>query len=56
MLGNLAYTLGKVEDNNPDSVNVVLGGGDDARFPSDPVDRDADRAPGQQRRAPPRSC
>ena len=46
-LGNLAYTLGKVKDNNPDSVNVVLGGGDDARFPSDPVDRDADYAHGQ---------
>ena len=45
-LANLAYTLGKVEDNNPDSVNVVLGGGDDARFPSDPVDRAADLAPG----------
>jgi hypothetical protein len=46
LLANLAYTLGKVEDNNPDSVNVVLGGGDDARFPSDPVDREADLAPG----------
>ena len=46
LLANVAYTLGKVEDNNPDSVNVVLGGGDDARFPADPVDRDADRAPG----------
>jgi outer membrane receptor protein involved in Fe transport len=46
LLANLAYTLGQVKDNNPDSVNVVLGGGDDARFPSDPVDRDADYAPG----------
>jgi hypothetical protein len=46
LLANLAYTLGKVQDNNPDSVNVVLGGGDDARFPADPVDRDADYAPG----------
>jgi outer membrane receptor protein involved in Fe transport len=46
LLANLAYTLGQVEDNNPDSVNVVLGGGDDARFPADPADREADRAPG----------
>jgi hypothetical protein len=46
LLTNLAYTLGQVKDNNPDSVNVVLGGGDDARFPSDPADRDADYAPG----------
>jgi hypothetical protein len=27
-------------------VNVVLGGGDDARFPSDPLDRDFDYAAG----------
>jgi hypothetical protein len=47
LLGNLAYTLSHVKDNNPDSVNVVLGGGDDARFPSNPVDRDADYADGQ---------
>jgi outer membrane receptor protein involved in Fe transport len=46
LLANLAYTLGQVKDNNPDSVNVVLGGGDDARFPSDPANRDADYAPG----------
>jgi outer membrane receptor protein involved in Fe transport len=46
-LGNFAYTLSHVKDNNPDSVNVVLGGGDDARFPSNPVDRDADYADGQ---------
>ena len=42
LLANFAYTLSQVKDNNPDSVNVVLGGGDDARFPLDPVNRDAD--------------
>jgi outer membrane receptor protein involved in Fe transport len=47
VLANLAYTLSSVKDNNPDSVNVVLGGGDDARFPSNPVNRDADYAYGQ---------
>jgi outer membrane receptor protein involved in Fe transport len=46
LLANLAYTLGKVEDTVPDAVNVVLGGGDDARFASDPVNFDKDRAPG----------
>jgi outer membrane receptor protein involved in Fe transport len=46
-LGNLAYTLSEVKDNNPDSVNVVLGGGDDARFPANPANRDADYADGQ---------
>jgi outer membrane receptor protein involved in Fe transport len=46
-LASVAYTLAAVKDNNPDSVNVVLGGGDDARFPSDPVDRNADYAYGQ---------
>jgi outer membrane receptor protein involved in Fe transport len=46
-LGNFAYTLSHVKDNNPDSVNVVLGGGDDGRFPSHPTDRDADYADGQ---------
>jgi outer membrane receptor protein involved in Fe transport len=43
---SLAYTLGKIEDTNPDAVNVVIGGGDDARFPSNPVDFEVDRAPG----------
>ena len=43
---NLAYTLGKVEDTVPDATNVVLGGGDDARFPSDPKDFELDRAAG----------
>ena len=43
---SLAYTLGKVEDTNPDAVNVVIGGGDDARFPSNPKDFEVDRAPG----------
>ena len=47
LLANLAYTLSTVKDNNPDSVNVVLGGGDDARFPSHPTDRDADYSYGQ---------
>jgi len=46
-LANFAYTLSHVKDNNPDSVNVVLGGGDDARFPANPVNRDADYADGQ---------
>jgi hypothetical protein len=43
---SLAYSLGKVEDTVPDAVNVVLGGGDDARFQSDPKDFELDRAPG----------
>lgn len=43
---NFAYTVGKVEDTNPDATNVVLGGGDDARFPSNPLDFEVDRAPG----------
>ncbi|PYQ23574.1 MAG: hypothetical protein DMF81_08375 [Acidobacteria bacterium] len=47
LLANLAYTLSHVKDNNPDSVNVVLGGGDDARFPANPANRDADYADGQ---------
>src|SRR6185503_20146576 len=46
LLANLAYTLGKVEDTVPDAVNVVLGGGDDARFASDPTNFEKDRAPG----------
>jgi outer membrane receptor protein involved in Fe transport len=45
-LANFAYTLSQVKDNNPDSVNVVLGGSDDSRFPSEPTNRDADYAPG----------
>jgi hypothetical protein len=47
VLASFAYTLSSVKDNNPDSVNVVLGGGDDARFPSHPTNRDADYAAGQ---------
>ena len=43
---SLAYTLGKVTDTVPDAVNVVLGGGDDARFQSNPKDFEVDRAPG----------
>jgi outer membrane receptor protein involved in Fe transport len=44
--GSVAYTLGKVEDTAPDAVNVVIGGGDDARFQSDPKDFELDRAAG----------
>ncbi len=44
--GSLAYTLGKVEDTVPDATNVVLGGGDDARFQSNPKNFEADRAAG----------
>jgi hypothetical protein len=44
--GSVAYTLGKVEDTNPDATNVVLGGSDDARYPSNPVDFEVDRAAG----------
>jgi outer membrane receptor protein involved in Fe transport len=43
---SLAYTLGKVTDTVPDATNVVLGGGDDARFQSNPKDFEADRAAG----------
>ncbi len=42
----LAYTLGKVEDTVPDATAVVPGGGDDAKFASNPADFEADRAPG----------
>jgi outer membrane receptor protein involved in Fe transport len=44
--GSVAYTLGKVEDTVPDATNVVLGGGDDARFQSNPKNFEADRAAG----------
>ncbi len=44
--GSLAYTFGKVEDTVPDATNVVLGGGDDTRFQSNPKDFEADRAAG----------
>lgn len=44
--GSLAYTLGKVEDTVPDATAVVPGGGDDAKFASNPADFEADRAPG----------
>jgi outer membrane receptor protein involved in Fe transport len=43
---SLAYTLGHVTDTVPDATNVVLGGSDDARFPSNPVDFEVDRADG----------
>ncbi len=45
-LYNVAYTLGKVEDTVPDATAVVPNGSDDAKFPSNPFDFDADRAPG----------
>ena len=41
-----AYTVGKVEDTVPDATAVVPGGGDDAKFASNPADFDADRTPG----------
>ncbi len=44
--GSFAYTLGKVEDTVPDATAVVPGGGDDAKFASNPKDFEADRAPG----------
>ena len=44
---SLAYTLGKVEDTVPDATAVVPGGGDDAKFASNPRDFEADRAPGE---------
>ncbi|PYR88999.1 MAG: hypothetical protein DMF84_26040 [Acidobacteria bacterium] len=44
--GRAAYTLGKVEDTVPDATAVVPGGGDDAKFASNPANFDADRAPG----------
>lgn len=43
---NVAYTLGKVEDNVPDATAVVPGSTDDAKFPSNPADFDDDWAPG----------
>ncbi len=43
---SLAYTLGKVEDTVPDATAVVPASGDDAKFASNPVDFEADRAPG----------
>ena len=44
--GRAAYTLGKVEDTVPDATAVVPGGGDDAKFASNPADFETDRAPG----------
>jgi hypothetical protein len=43
----LAYTLGKVTDTVPDATAVVPEGADDAKFASNPVNFDVDRAPGQ---------
>jgi outer membrane receptor protein involved in Fe transport len=42
----LSYTYAKVEDNKPDATAVVPGGGDDAKFIQDPLDINADWAPG----------
>jgi outer membrane receptor protein involved in Fe transport len=44
---NLSYTLGKVEDTKPDATAVVPGSaGDDAKYVSNPLDLEADRATG----------
>ncbi len=42
----VSYTLGRVEDTVPDATAVVPGGGDDAKFASDPSDFDTDRTDG----------
>jgi outer membrane receptor protein involved in Fe transport len=41
-----AYTVGRVMDTVPDATAVVPGGGDDAKFASDPADFDVDRTVG----------
>ena len=46
LLYNLAYTFGKVEDTVPDATAVVPSSADDAKFPSNPFDFDADKAAG----------
>jgi outer membrane receptor protein involved in Fe transport len=46
LLYSVAYTLGKVEDTVPDATAVVPNSSDDAKFPSNPLDFEADRAPG----------
>jgi outer membrane receptor protein involved in Fe transport len=44
---SFAYTLGKVTDTKPDATAVVPGNaGDDAKYASNPVDFEADRAAG----------
>ncbi len=43
---SIAYTLGKVEDTNPDATAVVPNSSDDAKFASDPSNFNADKAPG----------
>jgi hypothetical protein len=44
---NFSYTLGKVEDTKPDATAVVPGSsGDDAKYASNPLDLEADRAAG----------
>ncbi|MGE5233274.1 MAG: TonB-dependent receptor [Acidobacteriota bacterium] len=43
---SIAYTLGKVEDTNPDATAVVPNSFDDAKFASDPSNFNADKAPG----------
>ena len=43
---NIAYTLGKVTDTTPDGTAVVPNSGDDAKFPSNPFDFNADDAAG----------
>ena len=46
MTGRAAYTLGRVVDTVPDATAVVPGGGDDAKFASNPSDFRADRTRG----------
>ena len=46
LLWRAAYTLGKVEDTVPDGTAVVPGGGDDAKFASNPADFETDRTVG----------
>ena len=44
--GRASYTVGRVTDTVPDATAVVPGGGDDAKFASNPADFDADRTVG----------
>jgi hypothetical protein len=44
--GRASYTIGRVIDTVPDATAVVPGGGDDAKFASNPADFNADRTAG----------
>lgn len=46
LLANFAYSLGKVTDTVPDATAVVPASSDDAKFPSNPANFNADKAPG----------